>query len=163
MPGTDGEKQYNVRTGAVKKGKSVKVPKAVKVPVKRELEPATGCDNAYFAGVFDLLGHIELMGGDRKTYAMIRIATTHKVILESIQGVYGGEIRQSGHPDQGGASYLLTWPENEDAHKFLEAIAPYVRRLQSQVSALRNWLEFQVLKRYEEEVILEVLRKSVIK
>jgi hypothetical protein len=131
--------------------------------VKRELEPATGCDNAYFAGVFDLQGHIELMGSDRKTYAMIRIATTHKVILDAIQGVYGGEIRQSGHPDQGGSSYLLTWPEHEDAHKFLEAIAPYVRRLHPQVSALRNWLEFQVLKRYEEEVILEVLRKSVTK
>lgn len=140
-------------------------PQPAPAPKKAVTHQPTATDavNAYFAGIFDMQGHVELMGSNGRPNAAIRIVTAHRPVLEAIQGLYGGEIRpqsQPGAPAGGSDRYLLAWPDPESAHRFLEAIAPHVLRYHDQIRALAAWLEFQVLHKYEEIERLAALRAA---
>lgn len=147
--------------------KTTETPQTKPAPKKVPTHQTTATDavNAYFAGIFDMQGHVELMGSNGRPNAAIRILTTHRPVLEAIEKLYGGEIRSQpqipGSAPAGGSDrYLLTWPDPESAHHFLEAIAPYVLRYRDQIRALAEWLEFQVLHKYEEIERLAALRAA---
>jgi hypothetical protein len=111
---------------------------------------------AYAAGVFDCFGNFSSrLNADpvRRIVVKAKIITTHRIILETIQARYGGEISQA-NGDNVVSAYSLTWLDEMTLHGFLNAVVSYSVRWQSQIRPVLDYLEqLAILKMQEAELI----------
>lgn len=127
-------------------------------------EGAVDPNAVYAAAVLDCCGKVTQRTvtyqngiSRQKLYVKITITTCQAAVVNKVQSVFGGEIKESPTENGGPTSYQLAWSQEDDLHKFLVAVLPYSVRFKNDLAPVVQWLELTVLLRYQELEMISAL------